>query len=230
MTTNDLMQQTTILLDRATSGVGTRHAPAIAGAVRGRAAGPVEHIVLLTDRSGSMGEPYMRSKNKIDATRDAAVSLVTRQAQIDERDRIAVVAFNDRAQTLIDLTSLDTGREAIAAALLGITAAGGTDFTNPFKLAEQHLAQIQGNRRIIFLTDGQASHPGDVVDRLKGMNTQIDVIGIGPTPASVNEGLLRRIASTIEGRTHYEFIADAGTLIAGFTSLAGKSRLGGGGV
>ena len=51
----------------------------------------------------------------------------------------------------------------------------------------------------------------------------IDVIGIGPSPHKVNERLLKKLASTIEGELRYRFIKNHRALVTLYTQLANKT-------
>ena len=56
-------------------------------------------------------------------------------------------------------------------------------------------------RGIILLTDGHGGHPLRTADDLKSRGVVIDVIGIGPSPSAVDEKLLKKVASVIEGES-----------------------------
>jgi hypothetical protein len=79
-------------------------------------------------------------------------------------------------------------------------------------------------RRIILLTDGEHngfSNPEKVADRLKNAGVIIDCIGIGGTPADVDEKLLKKIASrNPDGSIRYCFIGDKDSLIRKYETLA----------
>lgn len=186
-----------------------------------------EAIVVVVDRSGSMRDGFGGGKRKYEAAKDAVQSFLTRQSQIDPADAVAIVAFDDRAETVAGFAPVGEHKHALAAAIDDIRTGGGTDFTAALTEAERLLSSTEGSTpgRIVFLSDGHAADPAAVRQRLHQRRVQIDVTGIGASPSDVNEDVLRKIASTIDGRTHYQFIADAGTLVAGLTKLAGKSKL-----
>jgi Mg-chelatase subunit ChlD len=81
-------------------------------------------------------------------------------------------------------------------------------------------------RRIVLLTDGQGGSPLRTADDLKERGVVIDVIGVGETPGEVDEKLLRRVASVVQGELRYRFIKDQRTLVEHYTQLAGKTLLG----
>ncbi len=77
-----------------------------------------------------------------------------------------------------------------------------------------------------MLTDGQGGEPLATAERLKSRGVVIDVIGVGKTPSDVNEPLLKKVASNIQGELHYRFIKDHQSLIAHYTQLAHKTKTG----
>jgi len=58
---------------------------------------------------------------------------------------------------------------------------------------------------------------------LKARGVVIDVIGIGDQPDNVDEKLLRKVASVIDGETRYQFIKDQQTLVSQMTALGNKT-------
>jgi len=51
-------------------------------------------------------------------------------------------------------------------------------------------------------------------------------VGVGDKPSNVNEALLRKVASVIDGQLRYRFIKDQQTLLAHYTQLAQKTATG----
>jgi hypothetical protein len=76
--------------------------------------------------------------------------------------------------------------------------------------------------RIVLLTDGHGGQPLKTANELKANGVFIDVIGIGGSPSAVNEQLLRKIASTVNGDTRYRFISSRKDLFQHFRQLAEK--------
>ncbi len=78
--------------------------------------------------------------------------------------------------------------------------------------------------RIIMLTDGEHNGygcPEDEAQKLKDAGVIIDCIGIGGTPADVDEKLLKKIASqNPDGSIRYCFIGDKDSLIRKYETLA----------
>ena len=106
-----------------------------------------------------------------------------------------------------------------------MSAGGGTDINEGLKTARDSFDWNRNNvvRRIILLTDGHGGQPLKTSEELKSRGVIIDVIGIGSTPEGVDEKLLRKVASVIEGEVRYRFIADSLTLTRTYTQLANKT-------
>ncbi len=184
-----------------------------------------EHLVLVGDVSGSMNEAYDGQRTKIEAAVRSAASLILEKRQIDADDRVGIVVFDNRADVLHPVVSLRQHHHELLAALQSQQAGGGTDINAGLKAARDLFDWNASGvvRRIVLLTDGHGGRPLRTAERLKAAGVVIDVVGVGKTPAGVDERLLRRVASTIEGEVYYCFIKDQGTLIEHCTRLAGKT-------
>jgi hypothetical protein len=83
-------------------------------------------------------------------------------------------------------------------------------------------------KRIILLSDGEhngAGSPVPIASRLKNAGVVIDCIGIGGSAASVDEKLLRQIASrNPDGSIRYCFIGDQQKLLKKYQNLARHIR------
>ncbi|HEX2863806.1 MAG TPA: VWA domain-containing protein [Deinococcales bacterium] len=167
------------------------------------------NLALVIDRSGSMGG------SKLHFAREAAVEAVK---QLDDRDRVSVVAFDDTVEVIVPSTPA-TGREAIAAAIQSIETAGSTAL---------HAGWLEGGtqaaaflrpgslNRVILFTDGQAN-VGETSTKVisdhvrglqeRGVSTSAYGIGLG-----FNEDLLVAMAEAGDG--NFEFIADPAQLPA----------------
>ena len=79
-------------------------------------------------------------------------------------------------------------------------------------------------KRIIMLTDGEHNQGGcplAIASRLKKAGVIIDCIGIGGSPADVDEALLKQIASqNPDGSVRYCFIGDQQQLLRKYQTLA----------
>lgn len=83
-------------------------------------------------------------------------------------------------------------------------------------------------RRIILLSDGEHNGGGcpiKIASQLKNAGVIIDCIGIGGSPASVDEKLLKQIASRdADGTVRYCFIGDQHKLLKKYHNLARHIR------
>ena len=147
------------------------------------------------------------------------------KAQIDPDDEIGLVAFDDHPHVILDLCPLKSDKPQILAAIQSLSIHGGTDINVGLKAARDMFdwARTDVVRRIVLLTDGHGGHPMRTANELKERGVVIDVIGVGDSPHNVDEKLLRKVASVIEGETRYRFIKDQQTLVAHYTQLANKT-------
>lgn len=116
-------------------------------------------IVLVIDLSGSMN-----TTDKLTAAREAAqefVTTVTNNGSASNQHRIALVVFADAAETVKELTLIDSASElsTFNSAISGLTyfAYGGTNYDDPLKLAGDILetADSAGRKQVVvFMTDG----------------------------------------------------------------------------
>lgn len=147
-------------------------------------------IVLLVDRSGSMGRGGLA-----DAGRQA-------RAFFDglnlNRDRVAVIAF-DQAWEL--RAPLGSDRTALERALDGLRLGPGTAIDRAIDAGADHLSAqgLQDRRRIlVLLTDGVQTGPRDAsfavaaADAARARGIAILTVALGPAP---NRALLQRISS-----------------------------------
>ena len=105
-------------------------------------------------------------------------------------------------------------------------------YDQPYKQSHHISENISSNnclRRIILLTDGdynEGDSPMPIARRLKDKGVMIDCIGIGGSPAEVNEADLKEIASRNpdDDSVRYCFVGDQQDLIRKYESLAHHIR------
>ena len=186
--------------------------------------GPRQQIVLVLDKSGSMGDRYDKDRDKITAAKRGSVSMSLNLWMIEPNDQIGLVAFDSQASCLMELGPEHSHKNRLMTAIGSIQAGGGTDQNEGLKAARDLFDWNQSSlsRRIIMLTDGQGGEPLMTAEDLKSRGVIIEVIGIGDRPSNINEKLLRKVASTINGENRYRFIKDAQTLVDKMTQLGGR--------
>ena len=184
-----------------------------------------EHTVQLTDISGSMSGRYDGRIIKLEAAKRANISMILNKAQIDPYDEIGIASFETHAQKILPICPIHSHKSQIIQAVQSLQVYGGTDINEGLKVARDMFEWYRNDivRRIVLLTDGHGGHPLRTADDLKSRGAVIDVIGIGDNPSNVNEKLLRKVASVIEGELRYRFIKDQQTLVAHYTQLANKT-------
>ena len=181
-----------------------------------------EHIVFVIDRSGSMDEPYDGATNKLEAAIRANITLVLKKDPLDE---VAVVSFNRFASVLLPISPIQSQKRQIIETLQSLTPVNGTDINAGLVVSRDVFdwERFDIVRRIVLLTDGHGGDPLDTARDLKSKGVVIDVIGVGDCPDNVDENLLRKVASVIQGQCRYRFIKDHQTLVAHYTQLANKT-------
>ena len=189
-------------------------------------AGGARDTVLIIDVSGSMGTTDY-PPNRLEASKKAAEEYVRQRADISPADRIAVVAFSDKANVILPLTSIDQ-MKAIVSSIKKLKIGGGTDINQGLKQAPRILFKnVTGNQQqvrekhILLQTDGHGGHPIRLSGKLKNKGVLIEVIGIGGDRSAVDETLLCKVATTdADGVTHYWFIDNKDSLVARYRELA----------
>lgn len=103
------------------------------------------HVVLMLDTSASTQE-------KLRLIQQAAVAFVE---QLQSRDRVKVISFDDQVHDLNDFTN---DRVALKTAINRARSGQGTKLYDAFALALSSLGRIQGRKAIVLFTDGVDYH------------------------------------------------------------------------
>ncbi|WP_119728185.1 VIT domain-containing protein [Thermomonospora amylolytica] len=164
----------------------------------GRAAPRPRDVVLLLDRSGSMGGWSMV------AARRAAARIVD---TLTDQDRFAVIAFDHTVSTPTALgpglvRATDRNRFRAVEFLAGLQAHGGTEMLTPLL---QATALLNGDdtagrdRVLVLITDGQVGNEDHILARLDPSLSGLRIHAVGIDQA-VNAGFLGRLAMAGRGR------------------------------
>lgn len=168
-------------------------------------------IIQVIDVSPSMnGTDWQPSR--LEAAKVGVLRFTAAAALCTQPVEIALVAYATKAATILTLTSSNIEAKMRTAVGL-LTTDWGTCIEAGLTEAERLLRPFAGrpDLEVVLLTDGQSNlgNPKPSAERLKGMGCTISCVGIGGTPASVDEPLLRAIASLGgDGKPRYRFIAD----------------------
>ncbi|MEV5324222.1 VIT domain-containing protein [Nonomuraea sp. N2-4H] len=151
-------------------------------------------VVLLLDRSGSMGGWKM-----VCARRAAARIVDTLTAQ----DRFAVLTFDSVVEEAFEglAEASDRNRYRAVEHLAGVDARGGTEMLEPLRRAIALLdGRAEGRERVVVLvTDGQVGNEDQILEQAGGALSAMRVHTVGIDRA-VNAGFLGRLAGLGAGR------------------------------
>ncbi len=181
------------------------------------------NAVLVLDGSGSM-----RSRDfppsRLSAAQEASLEYARRVAAADPHANIAIVGFARSARVYAPLTPAQQV-QVIDQAVRSLRAGGPTNMTAGLSIALQLLNGRSGHNEILFLSDGDHNvgpSPEPLCRELHARAT-VECIGIGGSPAEVNEELLRTLASTApDGSKRYRWIGHKDQLITQFRQAAGR--------
>ena len=161
------------------------------------------NLALILDRSGSM------SGDKLRYVQQAAVHVL---GQLDERDRVAVVAYDDQINLLAGSQRMTAAaRQSLKAQIEALRPGGSTDLGGGWlrgcgEIATQITAETLN--RALLLTDGLANHGITDPEELARHARELRRRGIATSTFGVgldfNEDLLQALAET--GGGHFFFI------------------------
>jgi Ca-activated chloride channel family protein len=162
----------------------------------GAAARTPKDVVLLLDRSGSMGGW------KMVAARRAAARVVD---TLTGEDRFAVLTFDHQADRPADLAeglvpASDRHRYRAVEHLARVTARGGTELLAPLRTGLELLRDPARDRVLVLVTDGQVGNEDQILHEVAPLIGAIRVHTVGIDRA-VNAGFLGRLAAIGGGRT-----------------------------
>lgn len=192
------------------------------GAFRGYIpCGGKRDCVLIIDKSGSMLDKDWRP-SRMEAAFAAAGEFCRRLGLEQPGARVALVGFGDRAKVLAAMTPAEMV-DPRAPEKWDRACLGGTRIDKGLALAIKLLNDSDGIGQVVLLTDGQDQ--ASATRRVAAELTQravLDCVGIGGSPADVDEGLLKSIATKKpDGTPRYRWIGDPEELNQHFRDLAG---------
>ncbi|PZG54540.1 trypsin [Spongiactinospora gelatinilytica] len=152
-------------------------------------------VVLVLDRSGSMGGW------KMVAARRAAARIVD---TLTSGDRFAVLSFDtvvEHPEHLPEglVAATDRNRYRAVEHLARLEARGGTEMLSPIERALGLLADGERDRVLVLVTDGQVGNEDQILERTGARLAQVRVHTVGIDRA-VNAGFLGRLAGLGAGR------------------------------
>jgi Mg-chelatase subunit ChlD len=138
---------------------------------------------------------------------------------------VGLVVFHGEAELATHPLEVGSHQHEFGELLMRVHVGWGTNIGGALELAGRELAGVclTRNPTVILLTDGESNQGPDPVaigNELKARGVQLDIIGVGGSPAEVNEKDLKRIASVKDGQLRYWFIESADSLVERFEALA----------
>ncbi|MDB5578611.1 MAG: von willebrand factor type [Bradyrhizobium sp.] len=164
-------------------------------------------VMIVFDRSGSMGLDAGTGRSKIDEARDAA-SLFIQLAQSDGANQIGLVSFSTFASNPVDFTLQPvvtasklalTGPAPFTGGIVGgLVVFGNTSIGGGLEAARAQLPAGANQRSILLLTDGLQNTPPLIADVTGLDGIDINAIGFGAA-ASLDGALLTQLSQTHNG-------------------------------
>jgi len=160
---------------------------------------PSAALVIILDRSGSMGCPVKGSPRCQQELANEAAVLALKS--VLPQDHIGVVAFDSQADWVVSLQR-NHSPQRVSKMIRKIGPGGGTVIYPALELAYKALVSLGSSaavKHVILLTDGQ-SHDGPYDQLMANMRRNritLSTIGVGD---GVNDQLLHRLANGTDGR------------------------------
>lgn len=175
------------------------------------------NLAVVIDRSGSMAQQGPSHTEKMGDAKTSAKFLVD---QLDDRDTLTVISFDDGAEVLAQAGKMTPdNKQKAKKAIDTLYARGGTDMIAGLKAGigqvKERVGQGEQVNRVILISDGVPNVSDGLVDLSRDAQSRgisVSTLGVG---VDYNEDLMSHIA--MAGNGGYYFVADASKLPAIFT-------------
>ncbi len=180
--------------------------------------------VSVVDVSGSMDDgDYPPSR--LAGAKKANIEFVNELKAQNPGGSVAIVEYSVRARVVCEPMAAGSGKLTLVKSIKSLRTHSSTNTAAGLRVARKLISACSGvnSPRVLLLTDGHANIGGCPIKeaaQLKENGIQLDIIGIGGSPAAVNEPQLKKMASVLNGETRYWFIDSAPALIEKFKNLA----------
>jgi Ca-activated chloride channel homolog len=155
-------------------------------------------LVIVVDKSGSMGATVPTGETKLDVVKSAALSSIE---LLNPFDKVGLLAFDADWEWTVPLTEAgDT--QKISSQLAGLQPGGGTIMYPALEEAARVIsASPSPLRHVIVLTDG-LTNPGEFQKLVRGMARRHITVSTVAVGEDADRGLLEDIAKWGGGRTY----------------------------
>lgn len=179
--------------------------------IKGRGELPSLGLMLVIDKSGSMGADA-GGADKMSLAREAAARSIS---VLTERDWVGVLAFDSVPWWVIPPGPVDN-KDELQRLIGSIQAGGGTEIYPPLLAAYQALRDMSTQvKHIILLTDGMSASGGDYEALLSDLQSQGITLSTVAVGAGADAGMLQALAEI--GRGRFYATVDADNIPAIFT-------------
>jgi len=188
----------------------------------------LEDVVVCVDVSRSM---FRRdyAPSRLEAVKKAVERFVLRKHEIDNRDRVALIAFSSKGNVISEFTE---DPNEIISNLPSLRVQGITGIGEGLAVAIQLLVKeirVLGQKvfRIILISDGKPW--GSTIDPFKmttlasRLKIYIDTVGISELGVAYEESILEKMAVQTKGE--YSRVFETPSLIEVLTNLAAKKEI-----
>lgn len=162
-------------------------------------------LLMIMDKSGSMGYDPLGGKGKIEMAKEA-VRLAARS--LAEGDQVGLIVFNDRQEWIVPLTTIgdEASRAAIDRRIEAIEPDGGTEILPALSVGLDAIRNAEADaRHVVLLSDGKArtgtrESYQRLLDDALADRTTLSTIAIGE---DADTDLLNFLADEGGGRYHF---------------------------
>ena len=182
-------------------------------------------VVIAIDVSPSM-EQSDYHPTRLEGAKQAVRRYLDSLVRYESPNLVGVVDFHGVPSVISHPLPVGDHHSELVGSLARLHTGSGTNIGAALQLAGRELSCVPSPRNptVILLTDGdsnQGPNQVEVASRLKARGVEIAIIGIGGSPADVNEYDLKRMASVInDDQLRYWFIDSADKLVERFEALA----------
>jgi Ca-activated chloride channel homolog len=167
-------------------------------ALKNREKKPALALVLVLDKSGSMGMEQHKI-SKLDMAKEAVLKL---SGLLTPEDALGIIAFDRSPQAAMPLQAgIDSF--SVNRCLRTIVAGGGTAILPAVEMAYRWVNSSPAEKKhILLLSDGQAdqSERKPLVARVAGSAVVLSTVGVG---SDVDRALLQKLADSAHGRAYF---------------------------